>query len=274
MVAWAPRQRYDRTSGMCTLAAFVRVIDGLPLVVAANRDEFLARPTAAPALLEQHPPRFGGRDLRAGGSWLVLARSGLVVGLLNRRAATNETGERPSRGRLPVLLAAAADAAEAVEILRVEAAVGYAPFRLLLADRQAAFVAANLDLGLQVERLEPGVHVLTNVAPDEGPCPRLHFCAPRMEALAARQRLLAHGLDGLVGDLRGVLAEHRAGNAGPFERPCIHLPEYGTRSTSIVALRGDARAHWFHAEAAPCRGPLRELDLPWSSAAEAVLTTP
>ena len=249
---------------MCTLAAFVRVIDGLPLVVAANRDEFLARPTAAPALLEEHPARFGGRDLRAGGSWLVLARSGLVVGLLNRRAAASESGERPSRGRLPVLLAGAADAEEALAILRAEVERGYAPFRLLVADRQTAFVAANPGPGLRVERLAPGVHVLTNVGIDEAPCPRLHFCAPRMEVLAARHRSVAQGLDGLVADLRAVLAEHRDGKGDPFERPCIHLPEYGTRSTSIVALRSEDRAHWFHTETAPCRGPLRELVLPWT----------
>ncbi|MFM8410648.1 MAG: NRDE family protein, partial [Alphaproteobacteria bacterium] len=52
---------------MCTLALFSRVLPGLPLVVAANRDEFLARPTASPGLLSDAPQVFGGRDLVAGG---------------------------------------------------------------------------------------------------------------------------------------------------------------------------------------------------------------
>src|SRR3989442_10639220 len=74
---------------VCTLAAFVRVFPTHPLVVAANRDEYLARPATPPMLLREEPPRaFGGRDLRAGGTWLGASEAGLVAGMLNRRTAT------------------------------------------------------------------------------------------------------------------------------------------------------------------------------------------
>ncbi len=87
-------ERRDRTTiaTVCTLAAFVGAFPAWPLVVAANRDEYLARPAAPPALLRETAPRaFGGRDLAAGGTWLGVAETGLVAGMLNRRSATDRS---------------------------------------------------------------------------------------------------------------------------------------------------------------------------------------
>ena len=71
---------------MCTLAIYFQVDDEYPVVVAANRDEFYERPTIAPASLSRGPWVIGGKDLRAGGTWLGLNGHHLVAGLLNRRA--------------------------------------------------------------------------------------------------------------------------------------------------------------------------------------------
>jgi len=46
------------------------------LVVVGNRDEFHDRPTAPLGWWSDHPGILAGRDLRAGGTWLGLARSG------------------------------------------------------------------------------------------------------------------------------------------------------------------------------------------------------
>ena len=79
---------------MCTLAVFRDVSTTLPLVVAANRDEFLDRPTDLPGLLDVLPRVVAGRDRQAGGTWLgARARDGaLVAGLLNRRPADAGAG--------------------------------------------------------------------------------------------------------------------------------------------------------------------------------------
>ncbi|MBM3465942.1 MAG: NRDE family protein [Armatimonadetes bacterium] len=47
-----------------------------PLIIAANRDEFLARPTAPAAFWADAPDIFGGRDLQSGGNWLAASRNG------------------------------------------------------------------------------------------------------------------------------------------------------------------------------------------------------
>ena len=53
------------------------------LIVAANRDEFYNRPTAAANWWEDHPQLLAGRDLRAGGTWMALTKDGRFAALTN-----------------------------------------------------------------------------------------------------------------------------------------------------------------------------------------------
>ena len=83
---------------MCTLIVLHRCVPGRPLVVAANRDEFLSRPAEGPAIREGR----GGRilsplDLEAGGTWLGLNDRGVFVGLTNLRPHSAGPGRRPDR---------------------------------------------------------------------------------------------------------------------------------------------------------------------------------
>ena len=99
---------------MCTLAIYVRTFPDFPLVVAANRDEFLARPTSAPTLLDRDAAIFGGRDDLAKGTWLAVTRRGMVGALLNRRSEEPPDPRRRSRGQL------------CVDMLRADSANGVA----------------------------------------------------------------------------------------------------------------------------------------------------
>lgn len=78
---------------MCVVAMIV----GGPLTVAANRDEYLGRPSAPPSEIE--PGVIAGKDLQAGGTWMGVNRHGLFVAITNRRAPSR-TPESPSRGLL------------------------------------------------------------------------------------------------------------------------------------------------------------------------------
>ena len=104
---------------MCTLAAYCGLFAEAPLVVAANRDELLQRPTATPSLLRDQPPRaFGGRDLQAGGTWLGVSETGLVVGMLNRQSSVPPDPARRSRGQLCLDLLTVRTAADAETALQ------------------------------------------------------------------------------------------------------------------------------------------------------------
>src|SRR5688500_18782433 len=70
------------------------------LVVAANRDELYARPTAPAGWWDDYPGVLGGRDLRGGGSWMGVTRDGRWAAVTNYRDPAGERKDAPSRGDL------------------------------------------------------------------------------------------------------------------------------------------------------------------------------
>src|ERR1700722_16093771 len=94
---------------MCLVLVVWRVHPRYPCLVAANRDEFHARPTARAAWWPDRPQILAGRDLEAGGSWLGVTRTGRFAALTNYRdperrrapaAGAAPSAAAPSRGTL------------------------------------------------------------------------------------------------------------------------------------------------------------------------------
>lgn len=71
------------------------------LILAANRDEFLNRPTAQAAFWEDKPNILAGRDLERKGTWLGLSKTGNFSAITNYREARKYLlTDAPSRGDL------------------------------------------------------------------------------------------------------------------------------------------------------------------------------
>jgi uncharacterized protein with NRDE domain len=98
---------------MCTLIVLHRCIPGRPLVVAANRDEFLDRPAEGMALRTSRTGTIlSPLDLEAGGTWVGLSQRGVFAGLTNLRPLDEQlfregpfregpSGDQPSHERPP-----------------------------------------------------------------------------------------------------------------------------------------------------------------------------
>jgi len=71
-----------------------------PLQLAANRDEFLARPTAAAHRWEDDVNIFAGRDLVANGTWLGITKTGRFAAITNVREPSVVVDNPLSRGDL------------------------------------------------------------------------------------------------------------------------------------------------------------------------------
>jgi uncharacterized protein with NRDE domain len=266
---------------MCTLAIFRDVSERYPLVIAANRDEFLERPSLSPAPLAEDAGIVAGRDLRAGGTWLGCRVDGafLAAGLLNRRAATQNAAARSSprtppvtnapvsRGALCLAALAHRSVAGALSELRERQLADFDPFNLLLVDRDRGVVVDNRD-GCHETELRSGLSVLTNLDVNAPRCPRLASAHAGFERVAP---VLVAGLAEaeIVEALAEVLRDHAgsadASGADPFARVCVHADGYGTRSSSIVLLRRDGAVAYFHADEAPCRAPFRRVTPPAST---------
>ena len=96
---------------MCLIALALEQHPRYPLVIAANRDEFLQRPAAALDWWRPAPgtePVLGGRDLHAGGTWMGLTASGRIALLTNVRDPSRQQAMAASRGAIvPAWLAGA-----------------------------------------------------------------------------------------------------------------------------------------------------------------------
>jgi uncharacterized protein with NRDE domain len=146
---------------MCLLAVFFRVLPGAPVLLAANREESLSRPTSPPARQAGQPPVICGLDLVAGGTWLGVNQHGLVVAVTNR-PLPKPAGTPPSRGilcRRLLSLRTADDAAE--ECARQFETGGYAGANFVCLDSASGYIVSNSGQ-VVTGALSPGSHVLTN----------------------------------------------------------------------------------------------------------------
>ncbi len=248
---------------MCTIAILIEVVDGAPLVLAANRDELYARPTRAPELLLAQPRIAGGVDSLSGGTWLALRADGQFAAVTNQRAlATAPLGVR-SRGLAVRELAAAADPDAYVAALDPAA---YASMNLVwgTADRVSIAYLRREDGSREVERLGRGVHVLCNDRLGADGFPR----GARLRA--AIEHALDHGVvwPALVARLQVALADHARVEPEPSHLPvalareltatCIHSELYGTRSSTIIATEPGRVIDYLHADGPPCTTPFTD----------------
>src|SRR5262245_17460880 len=128
---------------MCLLVLAWQAHPRYRLIVAANRDEYHARP-AAP-LAKWPPPHdfLAGRDLQAGGTWLGVDRARRFAVVTNFRERQRARRTAPSRGGLiPAYLGQTGSAAEFLARLEVDAP-GYSGFNLLATDAQQLWYASN-----------------------------------------------------------------------------------------------------------------------------------
>ncbi len=61
---------------MCLAVLALHALPGIPVLIAANRDEFHARPTRRAAQWDDAPAIYAGRDGLAGGTWMGVTTSG------------------------------------------------------------------------------------------------------------------------------------------------------------------------------------------------------
>ena len=249
---------------MCTLIAFHRCFADAPLVVAANRDEFLERPTEGPALREastasaQRPGRPGRagvsaratrvvapRDLRAGGTWLGISESGLFAAITNRRCDSPDP-QRRSRGWLVMEALAEPSAERAADRFARLPEAAYNPFNLFVADRESAHLVTYAERP-QRRDLTAGPHVIGNLHPDES--------SPKLERLRAQVDELARGAVPTAEALAEMCCTHAA--SSPLESTCVHAGEYGTRSSTLLWI--GAQPALRYAEGPPCAASYHDL---------------
>jgi uncharacterized protein with NRDE domain len=239
---------------MCLLMLAWQAHPQYRLVVAANRDEYHARP-AAP-LAKWPPPQelLAGRDLRAGGTWLGIDRERRFGVVTNFRELQQPTAGAPSRGGLiPSYLGAGggagrARAGEFLAALEPDAS-RYSGFNLLLTDEDSLWYGTNRSAPF-ARPLAPGVYGLSNELLDT-PWPKLQRVRRGFESwLRGEQPPGAAALFALLADRTPAdqAAPGQTGGLPPewarvLSAPFVLHPQYGTRCSTVVLLEPDGRLY-------------------------------
>ena len=229
---------------MCLIVFAWKVVPGVPLVAAANRDEFYERPSVPAAWWNDQPHIYAGRDLRGGGTWMGVTREGRFAAITNIRAPSGKKDDAPSRGELVAgYLSGIASPAQYVEDLTPRAKA-YNGFNLLVGNRDELVWYSNgsPDDERNGRPLLPGVYGLSNGSLDS-PWPKVVGTKAQFSSLLCQGapedayfEMLAD--TSCAPDCRlpatGVSLEWER----LLSAVCIESPEYGTRSSTVVHMPG------------------------------------
>ncbi len=225
---------------MCVVAFAWNAHPRWRLLLAGNRDEFHARPTAPLAAWDDGSGIVAGRDLEAGGTWLGVDARGRCALVTNVRDVRHPQ-DGLSRGLLASDYLRGDDGAQARAQALQATAPAYRPFNLLLVDARMCAWTGNLPQA-RMALPEAGVHVLSNAQLDT-PWPKAVALgdalrgwidaggdadfAPLFAALADETRWP----DARLPDT-GIGLERERWLSSAF----IRGKDYGTRASTVVAL--------------------------------------
>lgn len=234
---------------MCMLVVARKTHPRYPLIVVANRDEVLGRPTEP--LHEWTTDREGtggivaGRDVTAGGTWLALAAGGRFAAVTNVREPDTPRPSPASRGELPVdALTGPAPVTDFAQ--RVDDDLDrYAGVNLLAGDPEEMWWASNRS-DRSPQSLGEQVHGLSNAALDT-PWPKVTGAVRDVREYADADRV---SRDDWSEPLLDLVADRRRGPLRRLPRTGVSLWRewqlssrfvrvgrwYGTRSSTAVRV--------------------------------------
>lgn len=229
---------------MCLAVIALGVHPRYAVVVAANRDEFHARPAEPAHWWNGAPsaPLLAGRDLEQGGTWLGVTPAGRWAFVTNVREPGRHDPHAPSRGSLvPAFLRDGREPSRTLESI-VAGAAAFNGFNLVGGDAVRAAFGSNRSP--RVQALAAGIYGVSNAALDT-PWPKLVRAKAGMSAWAGTS-------DADPGALWPVLADRTparddelpdTGVGRDRERllssPFIRSERYGTRCSTIVTISHD-----------------------------------
>ncbi|WP_428908217.1 NRDE family protein [Niallia sp. Krafla_26] len=226
---------------MCLILFAYNVHPTYKLIVAANRDEFYNRSTAAAHFWEDVPEILAGRDLEKQGTWMGVSKKGLFSALTNYRNPLETIEGKRSRGELVANALKYSGEIKGYMNSLSSQREQYPGYNLLAGDLNELFYYSNISNHL--EKLTPGIYGVSNHL--------LNTDWPKVrkgkEGLA--QCINRRNDDYLVENLFTVLKHSepfpdellpKTGVSLEWERRLsslfIHSKDYGTRSSTVLLM--------------------------------------
>lgn len=179
---------------MCTVVFDWKPNSKSPLIVGANRDEHLNRPSTG---FEFRGSIFlCPRDV-GGGTWIGVNSAGVFAAITNRNDGVHQPN-KSSRGKLVwKILEDFSNAKEALDTIKQYNPEDYNGFRLIAIDQNYAGILSCDSQALSLLNCEPGLHTVTGFGIDTWDIPRCQFIQNNYHKENLRTVLSYHG-DGTV----------------------------------------------------------------------------
>ncbi len=230
---------------MCLITFAYKAHPKYKFILAANRDEFYARPTTQVNWWNDHASIIGGRDLQALGTWMAMNKNGRFAAVTNYRDIQNINPEAHSRGDLPVnfLLNNQSPQEYAQEVF--ETGSKYNGFNLLVMDDELAHVS-NYDSNVNL--LSEGIYGLSNALLDT-PWPKVSRSKKAFEATISSD----FSLEDLIRIMQDdeLAPDNDLPETGlDYEREkalsamCIRTPDYGTCCSTAITIDYDGNVEF------------------------------
>lgn len=234
---------------MCLLFISYKLTPGYKIILAANRDEFVSRPTAPLDFIDDSKTILTGKDLEGGGTWLGINKQESFAALTNFREHQTMSSDAPSRGELIIdYLQSEKTGKECLEKISNNAKL-YNGFNLIVGDTKGLYYYSNRG-GTQAE-LSPGFYGLCN-----------HYLDSDWPKVARGKNLLYPHMvqtENLISeDIFNVLLDTErpddrklpdTGVGLEWERLLssifIDSTGYGTRSSAIITIDYNSRIDFF-----------------------------
>lgn len=246
---------------MCLIVFAWRPGHAQPLVMAANRDEFYARPSLPLAQWPEAPQVHAGRDLEAGGTWLGIGAAGRFAALTNIRDP-HQPPARKSRGELVARFLAGESLIDDYLSDVVAHAPEYAGFNLLLGNAHELWHFNSRSS--EAVMLQPGVYGVSNAGLGT-PWPKL------LKARAALESVLDNphpkALLALLSDAQTAtfaeLPDTGVGLATEALLSSVFIASqmYGTRASTALIVQADGTRQMVERSFGPYGGHLGEVEI-------------
>lgn len=223
---------------MCLIVLACNYHPDYKLILAANRDEFYDRP-ALPAHFWKEDPILAGKDLKEGGTWCGITKTGRIAAITNYRNLKAIKKNAVSRGKIVTDYLTGTSAPELYSKGLADSANQYNGYSLIFGSQSELFFFSNQNKKLI--KLESGIYGASN-----------HLLDTPWFNVKRGKELLKNAVnkgDNIIDDLFTMLSDKtispedelpETGLPKDVERNIssifVETPDYGTRSSIVVLI--------------------------------------
>ena len=217
-----------------------------PLIIAANRDEFLDRPAKQIDFWPENPKILAGKDLTAGGTWLGVTKTGYFAMLTNFRDMLNIKSNAPSRGKLVLdYLVGELEPSSYLQALNSNASL-YNGYNIILGSLDDPWYYSNQNN--KIYQLGTGIYGLSNALLDTK-WPKVEQGKKQFTEIIKLDDIDLESIFSLMNDKTLAEDEQLPDTGIGYEKEkllsslYIDMPGYGTRNTTILLKDNQGNVH-------------------------------